>query len=378
MCKNKSKFSLSTHFCFEIFLEHHNSNSCFQMINSFFYNDNKHTVTLARVATSSSSKLRTMPLEALTSTAPSFPSFRRQNPTTLSCHVSFDVSGLNTRRNRTAKVAAGSKVESSSFPLEKKRKVVEHVCLLKAKKFLSDEDEKDMLDYLYTSQYQMRGIVAVSLGHFLFIIQLQMTNLQRQCGELYSCCFHAFPNKGRCYKDLVNVDYESEVEDDMIPIFRKGEEFNYGVEFVHLFSFDDSALGAPLEDALASLEKLKKEFPSLIVQSTHGCKFVIFPKCVFSGSNFNLSSKEYTHAVVTRFRSCRSLFKFHNIRFFPTSPFLTAACWYILQLRPSRYSWVALNTEIFQNEVWRSKFELITRKTLPIHFSVDPVGKEVM
>jgi hypothetical protein len=31
-----------------------------------------------------------------------------------------------------------------------------------------------MLDYLYTSQYQMRGIVAVSLGHFLFIIQLQM------------------------------------------------------------------------------------------------------------------------------------------------------------------------------------------------------------
>lgn len=44
------------------------------------------------------------------------------------------------------------------------RKVVEHVCLLKAKKFLSDEDEKDMLDYLYTSQYQMRGIVTVSLG----------------------------------------------------------------------------------------------------------------------------------------------------------------------------------------------------------------------
>lgn len=86
------------------------------------------------------------------------------------------------------------------------------------------------------------------------------------------------------------MDYESEVEDDMIPIFRKGEEFNYGVEFVHLFAFDDSALGAPVEDALASLEKLKKEFPSLIVQSTQG-------------SNFNLNSKEYTHAVVTRFRS---------------------------------------------------------------------------
>lgn len=75
------------------------------------------------------------------------------------------------------KVTACSKVESSSFPLEKKRKVVEHVCLLKAKQVLSDKDEKDMLDYLYSSQYQMRGIVAVSLGHLLFIIQLHMSIL---------------------------------------------------------------------------------------------------------------------------------------------------------------------------------------------------------
>lgn len=44
------------------------------------------------------------------------------------------------------------------------RKVVEHICLLKANKYLSYDQEKDMLDYLYTSQYQMRGIVAVSLG----------------------------------------------------------------------------------------------------------------------------------------------------------------------------------------------------------------------
>lgn len=44
------------------------------------------------------------------------------------------------------------------------RKVVEHVCLLKAKENLSEEEEKNMLDYLYTSQYQMRGIVAISVG----------------------------------------------------------------------------------------------------------------------------------------------------------------------------------------------------------------------
>lgn len=59
---------------------------------------------------------------------------------------------------------SASNVESSSLNAEKKRKVVEHICLLKAKPNLSEEEENNMLDYLYTSQYQMRGIVAVSLG----------------------------------------------------------------------------------------------------------------------------------------------------------------------------------------------------------------------
>ncbi|TXG57455.1 hypothetical protein EZV62_018768 [Acer yangbiense] len=66
---------------------------------------------------------------------------------------------------------------------------------------------------------------------------------------------------------LMNVDYESEVEDDILLIFRKGEEFNFGVEFV-LIAFVESAVNEPIEDALASLRKLTAEFPSLIVQST--------------------------------------------------------------------------------------------------------------
>jgi len=45
-----------------------------------------------------------------------------------------------------------------------RRKVVEHICLLKAKEELSEEEENDMLDYLYTTQYQMGGIIAISLG----------------------------------------------------------------------------------------------------------------------------------------------------------------------------------------------------------------------
>jgi len=46
------------------------------------------------------------------------------------------------------------------------RKIVEHVCLLKARQDLSEEEENDMLDYLYTTQYQMGGVVAISLGAF--------------------------------------------------------------------------------------------------------------------------------------------------------------------------------------------------------------------
>lgn len=48
--------------------------------------------------------------------------------------------------------------------LVKKRKIVEHIILLRAKPNISDAEEKDMLDYLYTSQYQMRGILTISLG----------------------------------------------------------------------------------------------------------------------------------------------------------------------------------------------------------------------
>jgi len=51
-----------------------------------------------------------------------------------------------------------------------RRKIVEHVCLLKAKKDLSEEEENDMLDYLYTTQYQMSGVVAISLGGAAYII----------------------------------------------------------------------------------------------------------------------------------------------------------------------------------------------------------------
>ncbi|WCJ37540.1 Stress responsive alpha-beta barrel domain protein [Euphorbia peplus] len=258
-----------------------------------------------------------------------FPLFRR-----LASNVSH--------RSRRMTISA-SNGSNYNLNLHQNRKVVEHICLLEARKDLSDEDENDMLDYLYTCQYQMPGILAISLGRISKDSSENYTHavfmrFQRRedVAKFYENPFymkvlkeHVMPY---CH-GLMNVDFESEVEDDILPIFRKGEEFNYGLEFVHLISFDERAYGIPVEDALGSLKNLTREFPSLIVQSTQG-------------SNFNRSSQEYTHGIVTRFRSLEAFEMFVG------------------------------STE-YKN-MWNTKFAKIVLKTLPIHYSVDPVGKEIM
>nr|KAJ0190780.1 hypothetical protein LSAT_V11C800388430 [Lactuca sativa] len=80
----------------------------------------------------------------------------------------------------------------------------------KTKVHLSDKDEKDMLDFLYTFQYQMCGILAISLGR-----------ISNQNLENYTHVFMRFQNREDL--ELTYIDYESQVEDDILPIFRKGE-----------------------------------------------------------------------------------------------------------------------------------------------------------
>lgn len=58
------------------------------------------------------------------------------------------------------------------------------------KEDLSEEQEKDMLDYLYTTQYQMRGIIAISLGDpFNIILMYQITTCD------------AYVTKGNCHNE---------------------------------------------------------------------------------------------------------------------------------------------------------------------------------
>ncbi|URE06990.1 Stress responsive A/B Barrel Domain [Musa troglodytarum] len=204
----------------------------------------------------------------------------------------------------------------------KKRNIVEHILLLRAKKNLSDAEEKDMLDYLYTSQYQMSGIIAMSLGriecpnldNFTHAVYMRFQR-KEDLAKFYSNSYYSRILKEHvtpyCYGS-VSVDYESEVEDDIIPIFRRGEEFNYGVECMLLISISKTAPGHAVEDALASLWNLTMDFGSNIVQATQVEAFKIFTE----------------------------------------SP--------------------------IYKDMWKLKFHAITRKALLLHFLVDPVGTELM
>ncbi|XP_074317745.1 stress-response A/B barrel domain-containing protein UP3 [Silene latifolia] len=255
----------------------------------------------------------------------------------------FNAKGRRKRTSNSGVIRFASASENSTYTFDNKRKVVEHICLLKANKDLSEQEEKDMLDYLYTSQYHMRGIVAISVGR---------TTEENPENYTHAMCmrFHRKEDLAKFYEspfylnilkehvtphchDLLYVDFEDEVQDDILAIFRKGEEFNYGVEFVLLIKFLESAVEGPAEDVLASLADLVLQFPSLIVQSTQG-------------RNFNPRNEEYTHGVLIRFRSVEAQQIF---------------------LGSSEYK-----------HIWESKLQPLSQKSLCFHFLINPVGTELM
>ncbi|KAL6654984.1 hypothetical protein ACP70R_005810 [Stipagrostis hirtigluma subsp. patula] len=263
-----------------------------------------------------------------------------------------------------------SMLESSngapSGRLVKKRKIVEHIILLRAKPNISDDEEKDMLDYLYTSQYQMRGILAISLGriedpnsenftHAVFMRFQQGEDIAKfQSSSYYSKILdeHIKPVS----YGSVSVDFESEVEDDIIPLFRRGEDFNYGVEFMLLISFMETAPREAMEDALASLQKLLTQCSSFIVQATYilcqcfvqNLKELFVPAYFYfvSGCCLNHMDNGYNHGAVIRFASLDDFKLFRDSKEY--------------------------------NNMWASKFQPIVEKSLQLHFTVDPVGNQLM
>ncbi|KAM6556822.1 hypothetical protein CsatB_003841 [Cannabis sativa] len=165
-------------------------------------------------------------------------------------------------RSLGTRVSASLEQNSSSNVI-KKRKVVEHLCLLKANDNLSEEKENNMLDYLYTTQYQMGGILSISLGR-----------ISNQSNENYTHAVYVrFQRKDDLVKFYEKSFYLGVLKEHVLPYCH--QEFNYGVEFMLLISFKDNTVGL-VEDALTSLESLIMGFPSLIVQYTQVEAFQIF------------------------------------------------------------------------------------------------------
>ncbi|KAK1313733.1 hypothetical protein QJS10_CPA06g00373 [Acorus calamus] len=82
----------------------------------------------------------------------------------ISCKLESHRSIINGERNVTRIFSAFDGDNGYISGSVRKRKVVEHILLLKAKSDLLEDEEKNMLDYLFTTQYQMSGTLALSLG----------------------------------------------------------------------------------------------------------------------------------------------------------------------------------------------------------------------
>lgn len=111
------------------------------------------------------------------------------------------------------------------------------------------------------------------------------------------------------------------------------QDFNYGIEFMLLISFLETASREAVENALASLQKLISQCSSFIVQATLGC-------CL------NQMDSGYSHAAVIRLQS------FDDFKLFRES--------------------------MEYKNMWVSKFHPIVENSLELHFTVDPVGNQLM
>ncbi|KAK1290166.1 hypothetical protein QJS10_CPB18g01506 [Acorus calamus] len=171
---------------------------------------------------------------------------------------------------------SGDAMEKRSFEAFQ-IKVVEHILLLKAKSDLLEDEEKNMLDYLFTTQYQMSGTLALSLGR-----------IEDQNADGFShAVFMRFQRKEDLAKYYKNSYYSGVLKEHVMP---HCYDFNYGVEFMLLISVAENAHEDAVNDALVTLHNLIIKFDSLIIQATQG-------------TNLNLTDTEYTHGAVIRFPS---------------------------------------------------------------------------
>ncbi|KAG0621266.1 hypothetical protein M758_3G006300 [Ceratodon purpureus] len=182
---------------------------------------------------------------------------------------------------------------------------MEHLVLYKMKGDITDEQEKDMLDHLYSLQYHYRGILAVSLGSVVERMPEGVTHAFSQRFPSFEALEQYMDHPARLKitdefispfcKGIIEADFEAEVEDDLEPLFRRGDQFQQGIEHVVLIKLREGASQAAAQGMLDAFNSLPQQIDSsVIVQLT-------------AGANISDRNKGYTHAVLVRVPSEEAL-----------------------------------------------------------------------
>ncbi|CAM6094979.1 unnamed protein product [Calypogeia fissa] len=248
-------------------------------------------------------------------------------------------------QNRLHFIRAGVEeaVNDNEVPF-RTRKVLEHVVLFKMQDTMTEEQEKEMLDSLWSLQYQVKNVLCTTVGRLV----------QKTPEGFTHALFSRFPNKQAVddymesptrwrvaqdlvipyYLGLMMVDFEGEVEDDIETVFRRGDDFQEGVEHFLFFRFKDNVSSDAVDKFLNTANSLPAKFGELVQLTV--------------GANFQSQSKgTYTHGLVARLPSGEAYAEFEDF----------------LQADPS----------------WIEAMELLeTSQTLTANFLVSPVGKTVM
>eukprot|EP00850_Spirogloea_muscicola_P004480 SM000019S05024 [mRNA] locus=s19:553197:555772:- [translate_table: standard] len=274
---------------------------------------------------------------------------RGWGPLTRQAAPRFRLERVANKHGLTSQASSRSEMPSDAFdkvdcrPQKKMRGIVEHVVLLQMQDNLTDEQESEMLDHLFTLQYYYRYILSTSLGRihsrnskgFTHALLVRFPS-QKALSEYYE-----LPHQQEILKQYVNpyledvliVDFESEVEEDIEALFRRGDAFEAGIEHIVLVRVKE---GTSKEDSQAMVEALA-ELPSKIgdnvVQLT-------------TGTNFAKQSQGYTHGLVVRV--------------------------------PSDEDLQAYNKHPSHREVLKKWVLPVSQSLLAVDFRVDPIGSRLM
>lgn len=192
----------------------------------------------------------------------------------------------------------------------KARKVVDHAVLFKMKDDMTEEQEKAMLEALFTLQYQANGILYLSVGPVL----------EKTVDGVTHALFARFANKedvdlymehpGRKTiarelvipygNGLVMLDVEDEVTDDLEAIFGRDFAQGGGIDHFVLFKVKEGTSQESIEAMLQSFRDLATSLDSSILFQ------------LTAGSNISPLGKGYTHGFIARIPSEAALQDFIN------------------------------------------------------------------